>query len=93
VRSRAKNGIVELAKALGDWYRALRGKINPIYFKSICELMTKPAAVRKEELHETLHPKSMTLRHEKEEAVSQRTERVEAPPTKRKPAKVSQFPS
>ena len=36
VRSKAKNGIVELANALGDWYRALRGKINPIYFKSIC---------------------------------------------------------
>lgn len=47
VRSRAKSGIIELMKQLGDWYRALRGKINPIYFKSICELMTKPASLRK----------------------------------------------
>ena len=46
VRSKAKTGIVELAKELGDWYRALRGKINPIYFKAICELMTKPASKR-----------------------------------------------
>lgn len=92
VRSKAKNGIVELANELGDWYRALRGKINPIYFKSICELMTKPASMRKEELHQTLQPKSMTLRHEKEE-VTPRIDRAEAPPMKRKPAKVSQFPS
>jgi hypothetical protein len=47
VRSRSKNGIIELAKDLGDWYRTLRGKINPIYFKSICELMTKSPSLRK----------------------------------------------
>jgi hypothetical protein len=44
VRAKAKQGIMELSKHLGDWYRALRGKINPIYFKSICELMTKSPA-------------------------------------------------
>ena len=65
VRSKAKKGIVELANELGDWYRALRGKINPIYFKSICELMTKPASMRKEELHQTIQPKTLSIRPEK----------------------------
>jgi hypothetical protein len=37
-----------LCEDLGDWYRALRGKINASYFKSICEIMTKPQNFSKE---------------------------------------------
>lgn len=41
IRNKAKAGIILLCEDLDDWYRALRGKINPSYFKSICEIMTK----------------------------------------------------
>ena len=36
VRTKSRTGLIELCNSLGDWYRLLRGKINPGYFKSIC---------------------------------------------------------
>ncbi len=47
IRNKSKTGLVMLCQDLGDWYRALRGKINASYFKSICEVMTKPQMVSK----------------------------------------------
>ena len=38
---KAKTGLSEICKNLGDWYRLLRGKISSTSFKLICELMTK----------------------------------------------------
>lgn len=47
IRNKSKTGLTLLCEDLGDWYRALRGKINASYFKSICELMTKPQQTNK----------------------------------------------
>lgn len=41
LRMKAKASLTEVCKQLGDWYRALRGKIQASSFKQICELMTK----------------------------------------------------
>ena len=41
LRTKAKTSLTEICKYLGDWYRALRGKIQASSFKQICELMTK----------------------------------------------------
>lgn len=41
LRMKAKSGLIDICKSLGDWYRMLRGKINSSAFKLICDLMTK----------------------------------------------------
>ncbi len=53
--------------------------------------MTKAPSLRKEDLVQTLQPKSLTLTQERGETI--KVDKVEAPPSKRKPAKVSQFPA
>ena len=41
LRAKAKAGIIDICKSLGDWYRMLRGKVSSGAFKLICDLMTK----------------------------------------------------
>lgn len=41
LRTKAKSGLIDICKSLGDWYRMLRGKISSSSFKLICDLMSK----------------------------------------------------
>lgn len=41
LRTKAKNGIIEICTNLGDWYRYLRGKVKASTFKQVSDLMTK----------------------------------------------------
>jgi hypothetical protein len=44
LRAKAKSGLIEICKSLGDWYRMLRGKISSTSFKLICDLMSKSSS-------------------------------------------------
>ena len=62
LRTRAKVGIIEICKNLGDWYRILRGKMNPLCFKSVCELMTKTNGRVEYDMGSNSQPKQSRMR-------------------------------